>query len=210
MPGSRLAGVPFPSSSPLEGNTSTRGLSGRRARIRGGSSRRSGTSIALEPATAKGFSRPSINGPRIPRDASEQRREKTGRSTARAAGREDKRSASKRGKRPDVVIERWCVARRGISRWKRTVAELTGTRPRQGSRAEERRCPRSGRPASFTRCGARAGLGRSRTTPRNFQRGGRSKSTTGRQRRCVTRVNRREENARPARDHESTEARTVP
>jgi hypothetical protein len=41
-----------------------------------------------------------------PRDAGEQRREKTGRSIARTTGREDKRSAcSKRGKRPRVVIE---------------------------------------------------------------------------------------------------------
>lgn len=103
-------GFTFPSSSPLEGNTSTRGLSRRRARLRGGRSRRYGTSIALEPATTKGFSRPSISGPRIHppftrkgSDANEQRREKTGRSIARTAGREDKRSAQAVNAGSDLV-----------------------------------------------------------------------------------------------------------
>jgi hypothetical protein len=87
-------GFTFPSSSPLEGNTSTRGLSGRRARIRGGRSRRSGASIAISSWPLR-RAVPALRseGPASIRGVGEQQREKTGRSIARTAGREDKRSA---------------------------------------------------------------------------------------------------------------------
>jgi len=79
-------GSSFPSSSPLEGNTSTRGLSGRCERIRGGRSRRSGVPIALELATAESFSCSPIQGPRIhPR-------------FERTAAREDRSLDSKSGR----------------------------------------------------------------------------------------------------------------
>lgn len=68
------------------------GLSGRCACIRSGSLRRRSTSIALEPATIEGLFPSFENGAPHPRDASEQRREKTGRPTARSIRREDKRS----------------------------------------------------------------------------------------------------------------------
>jgi hypothetical protein len=68
------------------------GLSGRCACIRSGSLRRRSTSIALEPATIEGLFPSFEHGVSHPRDASAQRREKTGRPTARSIGREDKRS----------------------------------------------------------------------------------------------------------------------
>jgi hypothetical protein len=68
------------------------GLSGRCVCIRSGSLRRRNTPIALEPATIEGLFPSFENGAPHPRDASEQRREKTDRPTARSIGREDKRS----------------------------------------------------------------------------------------------------------------------
>lgn len=123
----------FPSSSLLEGNTSTRELTGRCVCNRSGSLRERSVPIALEPATSKGFSRPSKLG-LASRDAGEQRREKTGRPIARATGREDKRSASKREATSCRDLERGAARCNASRRRNGCRAHEHGTSPRVSRR----------------------------------------------------------------------------
>jgi hypothetical protein len=143
-------------------------------------SRRFGTSIALEPATTKGCSCPSIPGPRIhpsnhPRvsGANEQRREKTGRSIARTAGREDKRSAQQQTREATSCRDREQPRRK--SRCSRLKLRLQSSRTRdlsKGLESKSKDVPGRGSPVAFTSGEGETILVEVERTSRNFCAGG--------------------------------------
>jgi hypothetical protein len=181
------------------------GLSGRCVCFRSGSLRRRSAPIALEPATTEGLFPSFRVGSRIHamRANSGARRQvvrQQGRSVAKT------REASPRE-------ATWCrdlvrQSRKAEAHESEERLQSSDTRGlSKGLEPPERRCPRPRRPLTFTRQGARVGLGRLRTKALEIARGPRADDDRHQRRYATRAVGKTTPRRRP--DRESTEARTA-